>query len=418
MNRPVLSSTLPFVQANARWLLGGMMLTVFSSFGQAFFISLFGSSLRGSLSLSNGQFGGIFMLSTLASAASFLFVGRLVDRYPARFVASGACIALSLACAGMSLVTSVWMLLLLLYTLRLLGQGLLPHIAMVCMARWYVAERGRAVAVASLGHQLGVAVLPLLVVSLIAWSGWRSVWLLGALSLLLVALPATYLLMKVERTPRGSVALNKNHGEPLRQWTHREVAGDRYFWLTLMFILIPAFAGTSVIFHQAHISELKGWSATLVASGMSAMSIGNVIALLVSGRFVDRHGACHLLPRFLLPLAFACLLLSATDQAWGLIVFMVLLGISQGMSTALFGSLFPEIYGTRHLGSIRALLMSAIVLATAVGPGLSGWLIDRGVAIDTLLQVVAVYSLFGTLALWGLSRILLQRQRRVWEPAD
>ncbi len=418
MNRPVLSSTLPFLQANARWLLGGMMLTVFSSFGQAFFISLFGSSLRGSLSLNNGQFGGIFMLSTLASAASFLFVGRLVDRYPARFVASGACIALALACAGMSLVTSVWMLLLVLYTLRLLGQGLLPHIAMVCMARWYVAERGRAVAVASLGHQLGVAVLPLLVVSLIAWSGWRSVWLLGALSLLLIALPAIYLLMKVERTPRGSVALNTDRGEPMRQWTHREVAGDCCFWLTLMFILIPAFAGTSVIFHQAHISELKGWSATLVASGMSAMSMGNVIALLASGRFVDRRGACRLLPHFLLPFALACLLLSATDQAWGLVVFMVLLGISQGMSTALFGSLFPEIYGTQHLGSIRALLMSAIVLATAIGPGLSGWLIDRGVGIDTLLQVVAVYSLFGTMALWGMSRLLLQRQRRVSVAAD
>lgn len=413
MNRPILSSPMSFLRANARWLAGGMMLTVFSSFGQAFFVSLFGSSLRGSLSLNNGQFGGIFMLSTLASAASFLFVGRLVDRFPARFVASGACLALGFACVGMFLVSSVWMLLLVLYALRLLGQGLMPHIAMVCMGRWYVAERGRAVAVASLGHQLGVAVLPMLVVSLIAWSGWRSVWLFSALSLLLFALPGIYLLMRVERIPRGSrdgsKSVSTDH-RPLRQWTHGEVARDRYFWMTLMFVLIPAFAGTSVIFHQAHISELKGWSSTLVAGGMTVMSIGNVLSLLASGQFVDRHGACRLLPYFLLPFALACLLLSLTDQSWGLVLFMILLGVSQGMSTTLFGSLFPEVYGTEHLGSIRALLMSAIVLATAVGPGLSGWLLDGGVSIDTLLQLIAVYSLCGVLALLWMSRALLRRQ--------
>ncbi|MGQ7843298.1 MFS transporter [Granulosicoccus sp. 3-233] len=409
MNRHDLSSTLSFLQVNARWLVGGMMLTVFSSFGQAFFISLFGSSLRASLSMSNGQFGAIFMLSTLASAASFLFIGRLVDRYPARFVALGACLALSMACLGMSLVSSTAMLLLVLYALRLLGQGLLPHIAMVCMARWYVAERGRAVAVASLGHQMGVALLPLLVVSLLARADWRSVWLLGALSLLLVALPVIHLLMRVERKPRGVVTVSSDEAEQPGQWTYREVAGDPYFWLTLMFVLIPAFAGTSVIFHQAHISDLKGWSASLIAGGMTAMSVGNVAALLLSGQFVDRRGASRLLPVFLLPFALACLVLSGTDQAWGLLVFMVLLGISQGMSTTLFGTLFAEIYGTQHLGSIRALLMSAIVLATALGPGLSGYLIDHGVSVDALLRGVAVYALCGAAALWGLSRVLVQR---------
>jgi hypothetical protein len=48
-----------------------------------------------------------------------------------------------------------------------------------------------------------------------------------------------------------------------------------------------------------------------------------------------------------------------------LFVVMILLGISYGISATLFGSLWPEIYGTAYLGSIRAVTVSAAVFATA-----------------------------------------------------
>ena len=107
------------------------------------------------------------MIGTLTSAATLVWVGRVVDHYSVSAVAFYVCVALSLACMAMSLVSSVWMLVLVIFGLRLFGQGMMSHIAMVAMGRWYSAERGRAVSITSMGFQIGSGVLPLIMVSLI-----------------------------------------------------------------------------------------------------------------------------------------------------------------------------------------------------------------------------------------------------------
>ena len=59
-----------FYRDNARWLLGGFLLTFFSAFGQTFFISIWGSEIRDTYGLTHGGFGGIYMVATLASDGS------------------------------------------------------------------------------------------------------------------------------------------------------------------------------------------------------------------------------------------------------------------------------------------------------------------------------------------------------------
>jgi hypothetical protein len=60
-------------------------------------------------------------------------------------------------------------------------------------------------------------------------------------------------------------------------------------------------------------------------------------------------------------------------------VALPLMGLTMGMSTALGGVILPVAYGTRHLGSVRSLVTTIGVLATAIGPGVTGILIDRGI---------------------------------------
>ena len=61
---------LPFVRHNARWLAAGFLLSMFSSFGQTFFIGLSGAEFQARFDLSGGEFGLIYMVATLASAAA------------------------------------------------------------------------------------------------------------------------------------------------------------------------------------------------------------------------------------------------------------------------------------------------------------------------------------------------------------
>src|SRR3546814_13211573 len=57
----------------------------------------------------------------------------------------------------------------------------------------------------------------------------------------------------------------------------------------------------------------------------------------------------------------------------------------------IFGALWPEVYGTANLGGIRAITVSAMVFATAAGPGITGWLIDAGFDLPAQMLWMAVW---------------------------
>ncbi len=69
------------------------------------------------------------------------------------------------------------------------------------------------------------------------------------------------------------------------------------------------------------------------------------------------------------------------------------MGINSGVMTTVMGALWPEIYGVRHLGAVRSLVFAAMVFASALGPGIVGWLIDWSVSIETQIYVMAAYCL-------------------------
>ena len=82
---------------------------------------------------------------------------------------------------------------------------------------------------------------------------------------------------------------------------------------------------------------------------------------------------------------------------------------SYATATAANGSLWPELYGARHLGSIRAVVIAAIVFSTAVGPGLTGYLIDAGVFYPAQIAVMGIVSIALAMLMAGLRRRLLKR---------
>lgn len=404
----IIVNTFQFIRTNLRWLLGGLLLTIFSSFGQTYFIALFGLEIRDTFALSHGEFGGIYMIGTIASAATLVWLGRVVDHFSVSTVAFWVCASLSLACLSMSLVSSVWMLVFVIFALRLFGQGMMSHIAMVAMGRWYATERGRAVSITSMGFQIGSGVLPLAVVGLIGLIGWRASWVLAAALIIFVALPAIYLLMKKERIPRGQLP-DSVVAAGQKQWTHSQVLADPLFWVMITGVLAPAFIGTAVFFHQVHIGEIKEWPRELIAGSIGLAAVTTIVFGLLSGWLIDRFSARQMLPTFLLPLGVGNILLGWMDSPIAILIYMFLHGVSNGISNSLFGALWPEVYGALHLGAVRSLIMAAMVIASALGPGATGWLIDAGVGFDWQLIWMGIYCLVIAAVMALVSRALRSR---------
>lgn len=386
-----------FFKENLRWLAGGVLLTFFSSVGQTFFIASFAGQIRAEFSLSHGGFGLIYMLATLGSAATLVVIGPVVDRYRVAHVALAVIASLAVATLVMASASTVVMLLIAIYLLRLSGQGMMSHVAMTAMGRWYAAERGRAVSVATTGHQLGEGLLPFAVVFMLAIGHWRHAWVAAAIFLLLIAMPLAWLLLSVPRRPAGAKQPVMEIGV---QWTRRQALSDYPFWIVCSGVLAPSFIGTSVFFHQVHLGALKSIAPEAIALSFTILSITTVTVGLITGHLVDRFSARRMLPFFLLPLSMGCIVLSYGQHSLTMIAFMFLLGMSYGVSNAVFGAIWPEVYGIRHLGAIRAVTSAAMVFASALGPGLTGWLIDIGVPFAQQLLFMSVYCLLTMFALF------------------
>ncbi|WP_082491050.1 MFS transporter [Aureimonas sp. Leaf454] len=390
-----------FLADNARWLVGGFLLTFFSSFGQTFFISLSNAGIRQSYGLSHGEFGGLYMLATLGSALTLPFLGRVLDRYRTITVAVGTMIMLALATVFMGLSASIPALVLSLYLLRLFGQGMMTQTALTATGRWFSANRGRAVSLVTLGQQTGEALLPFLFVIVAGAIGWRASWFTGTGALLLVALPVVTLLLRRDRVPQNDPATV--HRLPVRHWTLSEVLRDPKFYLISAGVLAPPFVATTIFFHQVYLTELRGWPLTLFAGGFAVMSAANVAFTLFAGWLIDRTSAARVLPLFLLPLAAACFVAAFVTAPWAIFVFMALMGVSNGFSSTLSGAMWPELYGTAHLGAIRSVVVATMVFASAAGPGLTGYLIDAGMDYGLQLATMGLYAVVAAVGMWIVS---------------
>ncbi|NTE87056.1 MFS transporter [Agrobacterium rubi] len=384
------------------------MVLFASSFGQTFFISLSGGEIRRAFGLSDGDFGLIYMGVTLASAISLVWLGKLADRWSFRQVVSLAVPALALGALGMAYAFSTVVLVASLYLLRLFGQGMMVHIGYTSLGRWFAAERGRAVSLSALGLNVGQAVLPLLAVAGIAAFGWRSIWMIAAIFLVAIVLPAVLLLVKTERVPTRMSAISVS--VDARSWTRPDVVRDPFFFLLMLGMLPPAFISNTIFFHQVHLAQSKGWPVELMASAFFLYAGVAVANSLLSGYLVDRFSALRLLPFYLIPFGVGCVVLAMVDAPWAVFAFMVLYGISDGFSLTLFGSLWPEVYGVKFLGAIRAVIVAIMVFASALGPGLGGLLIDHDVAFTSQIFAMGAYCILIVMVLLPVSRHLTVRR--------
>jgi MFS family permease len=405
--------TVQFLRGNLRWLAGGFLLTLFSSFGQTFFIGLSGNDLRARFHLSGGAFGGVYMLATLASALSLPWLGRTLDLMPGWKVVRFTMPALALACVLLVMAPNVLALTFALYLLRLFGQGMMTETAYTEVGRWFVANRGRAMALITPGQQAGLAILPVLVVLLERASGsWHTAWLASAGLIALVGLPAILMLLRVERVPKSHEAKVRDR-RTARDWSRTEVIRDPILYLLLLGTLAPPLIWTVLFFEQDELIALRGYDPLAFAASFPVMSLMTVVFGLVCGYLIDRVGALRLLPYYLMPLAIASAAVALITPVWGVYLFMFLLGISNGFTSTMFGALWPEVYGLANLGGIRAIIVSAMVLVTAIGPGVSGALIDRGILLPTQMLWLAAWCVVACLLL----AIAARRVRRREAPA-
>jgi MFS family permease len=401
-----LQSYLRFIRDNAPFLATGALLSFLSSFGQTFFISIFGGDIRAEFGLSNGDWGLIYMIGTGGSAAVMVFAGGLADRFRVRVLGISVVWMLALACLAMAFNPVAALLPLVIFALRFTGQGMTSHVAVVAMARWFVATRGRALAIAAFGFMAGEAALPLTMVWLKSMIDWR--WLfVGAAGFCLLASVALFRLLRLERTPQAMAKMNQATGMNGQHWTRAQALRHPMFWAMVPAVMSFSGFGTAFWFHQAHFAEIKGWSHLALVAVFPLGTASLLFSTILYGWAVDKFGAVRLLPVYLAPLVLAFVLHWYAPSLWWTAVAIILMGFAGGGQATILNACWAELYGTRHIGSIKSAATALMVLGSAIGPGFSGWLIDIGIGFE--VQQLGYAALFAFAAL-----ILIMPVRRAY----
>jgi len=403
-----LATVSAFLRDNAKFLAAGGLISFHSSWGQTYFIAIFAGQIMAGFGLSDGQWGGLYTLCTTVSAAVMLWAGALTDRFRVRALAAIVMPGLALICLAMAVNTTVAGLAVIVFLLRLFGQGMMSQLAAVAMARWFVARRGLALSLSAMGFAAGQAVLPVLVAALFLVLDWRWVWVMAAGGVL-IALPVLFRLLAAERTPQSHARDLSTTGMAGRHWTRAEMLRDPLFWLMLPMLLGPPAWGTSLFFQQVHIAEVKGWPLVDYLALLPLLTLVSVAATLGSGNLIDRFGAARLAQIYLLPFGLSFLVLGFADTLVLAAVGLMIFGLGSGIQATLPTAMWAEFYGTRHIGSIKAVSVSVMVLGSAIGPGISGVLIDAGY--DFPDQMLGIAAYFAISALFVLIAVRYARSR-------
>lgn len=337
-----------------------------------------------------------------------LWVGRLSDQFRIRVLGAFVILGLAAACIFLVMVKSWFALVIAIFFLRFFGQGMSSHLASVAMTRWFIATRGRALAIATLGFSVGEALLPMICVALLVYFDWQTVWLCAA-GLCLFAIPLLRYLLSVERTPASLAQEQSSTGMLGLHWSRIDALKHGLFWTMLPWVAAPSAFGTAFFFQQVPFAAEKGFSHLQLVSLFPLYTGTAVLSMLVFGGLIDRFSARQLAAFFQLPFVLAFLIFSSAQSLFGVALGLIAMGVASGGNATVPTAFWAEFYGTRSIGAIKATAAAAMVFGSAVGPALSGIGLEWNIALGTQYFSIAFVFLgvslivFCSVQYWGRS---------------
>ena len=381
-----------FNSLSLKVIIFGFIFTFFSSFGQSFFLGLFNSSIRETLSITHGQFGSIYASATLLSSLVIIWIGKKIDEVNIFTFASLVTILLSFSCFFFSKIQSISFLFAAVFLMRFSGQGLMSHTASTTISRYFTKSRGKALSTIWFGLSSAEFILPVLIIFLLSFLDWRNIWIIiSIISLIFLPFISFVLLKNLNFDSRETENNPDLSSDNIKNWKRTEVIKDYRFYILGANMLAMPWITTGIFVYQSFILSSKNWGPFVIAKSFMAYSILSVITLFVAGILIDKFTSRKILMYMNLPLLLSSIIIIFFDDPNISFLFLGLIGISNGFANVLGSSTWAEIYGVKYIGSIKALTTALMVFSTAFGTALYGFLIDQGFSIEQIASISGSY---------------------------
>ena len=285
--------------------------------------------------------------------------------------------------------------------MRFSGQGMMSHTATTTISRYFTKSRGKALSSGWFGLSTAEFILPVLMIYLLTITNWRSIWIvISIITIIFLPLISIFLIKKLNFESRESYKDLTFNEKKLKQWKRKEVIKDFRFYIICANMLAMPWIATGTFVYQSFILTSKNWGPYVIAQSFMAYSVLSVITLFVSGFLIDKFTSRKLLIYMNIPQLLSVFVIFYFNNPISSFIFLGLIGISNGLANVLGSSTWAEIYGVKHIGSIKALTTALMVFSTAFGTALFGVLIDSGFTIEQISIVAGIYISLSLFALF------------------
>jgi MFS family permease len=347
-------------------------------------LGLITEPLLADLAIDRVSYAAVNFWATIIGAGFAVGIGRLQERLGTRAVLAATALALGAVVCLMSRATALPALAVWITLTRGLGQSALSVVSLAAVGRAFVGRVDVPMAIYTVAISVGFMIAFPVVGSLVQAWGWRAAWLAVGVVLAGVVAPAGWWLLG--RSPDAAEA-SGDAGRDGYAWD--EALATPAFWVFAAGAALYGLVASGIgLFNESILAE-RGFGPgvyyqTLVVTALTAL-VGNFLG----GWLALRVPLTALLAASLLVLTGGLLALphvSALPHVWA---WATAMGLGGGLVMVLFFSVWPRVYGRRHLPRIQGAAQALTVLASAIGPLLLAWCVEWTGSYQAMFRILA-----------------------------
>jgi MFS transporter, OFA family, oxalate/formate antiporter len=401
------------------WIILAAFVTQFTAIGlQNYVIGPFTIPMTDEFGWTRAEFTSARSIGQMVAAFTGFFIGAGVDRYGGRpFILIGMVI-LSISVYSLGSVQTLTHWVMVNGFIVTIGAAMIGNLVVnVTLGKWFVEQRGRAVALAAMGVSLSGVLLPPVTTWLVDVFGWRTAWHVLGVGAAILITPAALVIRRTPEdynmNPDGHTAeqMASEMGDKARldyasSMTRRQaMRTGRFYALVLAFGLFQI-SITVMLLQTVPFMTDAGYSRIVAASMISLTSIPAFISKPFWGMLIDRYSARPLAAIGAGITGFSLIIIVLAVQVQNnMLVYgaFLLMGLGWGGLIPLQEVIWASYFGRRYLGSVRATAMPFTFAMTAMGPVLAAAHYDYFGNYDNAFLLMAICNLGAAVMLMFIS---------------
>jgi MFS family permease len=333
-------------------------------------LGLITEPLLADLHIDRVSYAAINLWATLIGSLFCLPCGRLVDRLGSRAVLTAVVAALAATVLGMTTASGLLWLGAAIALTRGLGQSALSVVSLTLVGKWFGRRLNFAMGIYSLLVGLGfIAAFPSVGAAVVAF-GWRTAWSGVGWALLLVVAPIAWIVGRNGPEERSTEfdSIEQADRPALADLTLSAALRTTAFWLFALSSSLFGLVYSGISLFNQSILEQRGFDASVFHQVLVISTLLGLIANFAGGWIASRWPIQRLMGLGMGMLAGALLALPLVRTYTHVVLYGAAMGISGGVVTVVFFSVWGQVYGRRDLGKIQGCAQMMTVFASAVGP--------------------------------------------------